>query len=333
MTGPGGLGGELRIVNPLPSALHHYEQELRDVLATCAELVVRSDKAVTVEMSDGEAPSRPGRAVATLLARSRRGPAATRLVLWPVFGLADAITWWRYRPGTWLVVHDPKPLRRQVGMGRFGAWVGGVASRHDVGVIVHSIPAHDVLTANRWDTVVLPHPIKRPDPAAGRPGGRRLTVLGQWKPARSLEPLRVLASADEWRDRRDVVGRGWPELAGWSVDSRFISEAELIDRIDAAACVVLPYHRYFQSNIAVRCLEQCTPVVGRPHPFLENLFGSGWPGLVVDDDWSAAAARASEVTIDDLRTRRQDYWERCTDAWQNFAQRLVSPEGFRSADQ
>jgi hypothetical protein len=326
---PAGLdhgASDVWLVNPLPIALHHYERELLDVLGTCQGLSARSDDAVTVEMTDGEAPSRPRRAAATLRARSRRGSPGARLVLWPVFGLADIATWWRYRPGTWVVVHDPKPLRRQVGMGRIGTMIGGVASRHEVGVIVHSTPAQDVLTAKRWNTVVLPHPIKRPDPQAGTPG-RRLTVLGQWKPTRSLEPLRRLAAVGEWGDRRDVVGRGWPDIAGWAVDSRFISEAELTERIDAAACVVLPYHRYFQSNIAVRCLEQCTSVVGRPHPFLENLFGPDWPGLVVDEDWAGAAARASAVSIEDLRARREDYWERCTNAWQIFARHFVSATG------
>ena len=159
---PAGLdqaASDIWLVNPLPVALHHYERELLDVLGTCEGLSARSDDSVTVEMSDGEAPSRPRRAAATLRARSRRGSPGARLVLWPVFGLADIATWWRYRPGTWVVVHDPKPLRRQVGMGRIGALIGGVASRHEVGVIVHSTPAQDVLTAKRWNTVVLPHPI------------------------------------------------------------------------------------------------------------------------------------------------------------------------------
>jgi hypothetical protein len=317
---------DLWLVNPLPAALHHYERELLDVLETCGGLTAVRDDSVTVEMSDGEAQSRPSRALATLRARAGRVSPGARLVLWPVFGLADVATWWRHRRDTWVVVHDPEPLRRQVGMGSIGGWIGGVASRHQVGVIVHSESAHNVLASKRWDTVLLPHPMKRPDAQAGRTGDR-LTVLGQWKPARSLDPLRQLAATTEWSDRREVVGRGWPDIDGWSVDGRFVSEPELVERIDEAACVVLPYHRYFQSNIAVRCLEQCTPVIGRPHEFLEHLFGPDWPGLVVDDDWAAAAARASAVPLDDLRSRRQAYWDRCTHAWQIFAADLVSAAG------
>jgi hypothetical protein len=312
------------LVNPLPAALHHYERELVDVLGTCELAGVQRDGSPGIEMTDGDASSRLGRAVNTLRWRLHGvDPAAVRLVLWPVFGLADAATWVRRRGTTWLIVHDPEPLRRQVGMGRIAAQLGGYASRHGVGVIVHSEPAAAVLRRNGWSTTMLPHPIRRPVDDQSLPGSR-LTVLGQWKPARSLAPLQALAAAEQWRDRRDVVGRGWPAVAGWAVDSRFVSEAELRERIAGSACLVLPYDRYFQSNIAVRCLEQRRPVVGRPHPFLQSLYGATWPGLVEDEDWVAATARAVTVTAEELDRLRQDYWERCILAWQQFVRQIVS---------
>jgi hypothetical protein len=318
------------VINPLPLTLHHYELELLDVLSGCRLASVAAGPTVSAEMTDGDASSRLGRAAKIVCSRLAGGDGAdVRLVLWPVFGLMDAMTWLRQRNGTWLVVHDPEPLRRQVGMGPISAWAGGLASRHGVGVIVHSVPASDVLRGKGWRTTTLPHPIRRPADRGGALEGLRLTVLGQWKPARSIVPLRALAAATEWHGRRDVVGRGWPEVDGWSVESRFVTEAELSARIDSSACVVLPYDRYFQSGIAVRCLEQLTPVVGQRHPFLQDLFGNDWPGLVDDDDWPAAVARVREVSPQELDNRRQVYWARCTNAWKSFLRQHAMPGNSR----
>lgn len=313
------------IVNPLPAALHHYELELGDIIEAGALGPAERLEVPTIEAT----PHRWARAKTALaLLRDRLRPAGREtpiLALWPAFGLADVATWWRWRRRVWVVIHDPEPLRAQYGMGRFALRISRRANTRGVGVIVHSAPAEQVLAAAGWVTVRLPHPICRRSPSV-TPDRRNLTVVGQWKPARSLEPLEALAALPEWNGLRRVVGRGWPDVAGWSVDSRFVSEDEIVAAIAGSQCVVLPYDRYFQSGIAVRCLEQGVPVVGRSHPFLIELFGSDWPGLVEDGDWRGAVDRARAVAAADLAERRAQYWSRCVSEWARFGSQVVSSE-------
>ena len=84
-------------------------------------------------------------------------------------------------------------------------------------------------------------------------------------------PAPVLADAGfELRIR----GRGWPQIAGWDVDSDFLPEETLKLEIESAAALLLPYSYYFQSGVAVRAIESSLPVVGRRHDFLEAMLGS-----------------------------------------------------------
>ena len=115
------------------------------------------------------------------------------------------------------------------------------------------------------------------------------------------------------------MGRGWPQVTGWDVDARFLSEAEVTAALSSAECLVLPYSLYFQSDVAVRALESMTPVVGVRHPFLEDLLGPDWPGLVDDGDWAAAVARAVLVPGPDLDALRWRAWDRCVAAWQGWS--------------
>jgi hypothetical protein len=309
---------ELRAIDPIPRALEHYRGELRDVMAACG--VVMNDQASPgIERSPG-GPSTARRAGRVLSWRIRtRKATGDTVVLFPAFGLADPVTWLGRRSSVWLVVHDPLPVARQFGTGRLAARLGRLGVDRKVRILVHSEPAADVLRQHGWAVELLPHPLRRPatgEPVADGEGAGPVTVLGQWKPARSLEPLRQFSAVTAWDGRRQVVGRGWPAVPGWSVDSRFVDEGELDDRIAAAACVLLPYERYFQSGIAVRCLESGAPVVGARHPFLEALFGETWPGLVDDDDWIAAAERVAAVPAATVLALRADYWRRCVAAWE-----------------
>lgn len=309
-------GSAIALANPLPAALHHYERELRDVLEAGGS-EVHDQACPDVEVAGHGRGLKLRRAIGSLTGRVGGSGSEPTVALWPVFGLADPATWVLHRGRIWVIVHDPEPLRAQAGMSRVAATLGRMASRRHIGVIVHTELAGAVLEDAGWDPIHLPHPICRPEPLA--PGsGDQLVVLGQWKPARSMEPLNRLARVPQWDGRRQVVGRGWPEVEGWSVDSRFVSEREVDLWIDRAASVVLPYARYFQSNISVRALERLRPVVGQGHEFLSGLFGTDWPGIVVDDDWAGAVEAVHRVTVAEMDARRKAYWDRCVEEWGRF---------------
>jgi hypothetical protein len=312
----------LGLANPLPEALQHYESELRDVLVASG-VSVRSAAVPSVEVAGASRAVKLSRAARTVVGRISPARTLSTLVLWPVFGMADPVTWSARRGRVWIVVHDASPLRDQAGMGRAASLAGRLAPRWRVGVIAHTDLAADVLRVAGWRPTVVPHPIRRPSSSTVSPGDR-VVVLGQWKPARSLQPLEALAQVAELDGCRQIVGRGWPKVAGWSMDDRFVPEAELTQWIDRSKCVVLPYDRYFQSNISVRALERLRPVVGRRHEFLLILYGEDWPGFVVNEDWAGAVERASAVSGEDLAIRRADYWDRCVAAWREFATKLPS---------
>jgi len=189
-------------------------------------------------------------------------------------------------------------------------------------VIALSEPAAGFLEQAGWRVSRLPLPIRHCDgPISG--AGTTVTVLGQWKPARSLEPLHALGADPALDGRRRIIGRGWQPIEGWDVENRFVSEAELEGAIESASCAVLPYDRYFQSDIAMRCLEHGRPVVGTPHPFLRDLYGEDWPGIVRGGDWAGAVARAEAVSPERLAERRVEYWERCVQEWGGWLNRLA----------
>lgn len=307
----------ITLANPLPAALHHYQRELREVLEG-AGVEVHGRHCPDVEVAGGGRALKLRRAVASLAGRVAVVGAEPTVSLWPVFGLADPMTWALHRGRVWVVVHDPTQLREQAGMGSLASKMGRLASRRRVGVLVHTAIAGDVLLAAGWDPVRVPHPIRRPEPVAVG-GGEQVLVLGQWKPARSMTPLEQLAGVGAWDGRRQIVGRGWPAVEGWSVDPRFVSEEEVDDWIDRAACLVLPYDRYFQSNVSVRALERLRPVVGRRHEFLLDLYGADWPGIVEGEDWGAAIVRVTSVTAEEMARRRAVYWDRCVAEWGAFA--------------
>src|SRR5882757_1667316 len=105
--------GPVWIYNPLPEALHHYEESLFEVLAA----------------------SKWGRARAALAelgAHAQSGREHGHLIVcWPTYGLLEPALWlptWRGSTVS-IVVHYPSPLRPQLGMGRIAAALGGRAAR------------------------------------------------------------------------------------------------------------------------------------------------------------------------------------------------------------
>jgi glycosyltransferase involved in cell wall biosynthesis len=322
------------IYNPLPSALHHYQTALVDVLSSCG-IETRSAGAPSVELHGNSTSQRAQAALADLgahLKAARRGGHV--IVCWPTYGLVEPLLWlasWR-RSTVSVIVHDPTPLRPQIGMGRTARVVGGLAGRtRTVDVVVHSQVASSELQAMGWTRPkVLPHPVCRPLPRPDEPGdARTVLVCGQYKPARDLDLLVSLAPLLRDRGfRLLVVGRGWPDIAGWEVDDRFLPESELDQRIGRSAAVLIPYSRFYQSGIAVRALELGAPVVGPRHPFLIDLFGDQWPGLISAGHGAAAWAEGLALVTRSsagLTARSAVFRERCEREWADYLRRLGIP--------
>ena len=314
----------VRVYNPLPLALRHYEDALLDVLASSG-IDARSVDAPSIEVSGASPVQRVRAAVAELAERSRTARGGGHLlVCWPTYGLLDPALWmsgWG-RTTVSVIVHDPTPLRRQLLMGPVAAKVGGWATRaRHLRVVAHSDLAAEALGALGWPApALLPHPLLESRGGSHRESRTSRTVLvcGQYKPARDLGLLRLLGPVLRERGYHPVIaGRGWPEVPGWEIVEGFLPESELDRRISASAAVLIPYSRFYQSGIAVRAVEFGVPVVGPDHPFLADLLGGRWPGLVPTDDplnWAdavgaVAADRELVLTAGHLsRVRCEQLW-------------------------
>lgn len=314
------------LVNPLPAALAHYESAVRQTLQSIG-LPVGQRPFPSTEMDKAGVPARLLRAARVFGAQRGAGRMALRsgddlLVLWPALGLLEPVGWWRPAPGrVRLVVHDPEPLRRQYGSNRTAARIGGMAARRLLDVVTHSEQAADALTALGWPApVVLPLPLAHVSEAvvgAACGGGGAVRVLGQYKDSRDLSALATLAHAPQMRGLSlEICGRGWPEVPGWHVTPRFLSEVEFDRAVATASCVVVPYRQVWQSDVALRAVEHGVPVVARRHPQLAALLGHDWPGLVDGDgDWPAAVRAVLSVSRGSVMALRERYRTVVESAW------------------
>ena len=309
------------VANTLPETLKHFEDELSDTLPRY-ELRPRRFA--------GEGTKQGGRIVQLLrylrFVRSVRREGVPVLVLWPLLGWLDLIVWGAFaRQRTVVMIHDPVPLRRQVGMDTGSLRLTRLATRwlRQLEVVVLSREAQAVVDAALPNvaTRLLPHPILAPaaQERQGAEAGDRLLVLGQYKPARDLELLERLAPHVSELGLRPVVrGRGWPEIEGWDVQEGFLSEEDFKQELSAASVLLVPYKHYFQSNVAARALESGVPVVGVKTDFMVSLLGEDAPTLVHEDsltDWLDAIHRAEAAPADSLH---REVWERVCTAWSGF---------------
>lgn len=165
------------------------------------------------------------------------------------------------------------------------------------------------------------HPILTAPTAHAEDAAVRRTVLvaGQHKPSRDTALLSALGPrlrAAGFVPR--IVGLGWPALPGWDHQDEFVDERRLAAEIASAAAVLIPYHRYWQSGIAIRALEANVPVVGGDTEFLTTLYGDGYPGLcgatADPDEWLGAIEAVSRrsYALDDYRTA---YRHRADESW------------------
>jgi hypothetical protein len=295
----GAVRSPVLVYNPLPAALRHFETELVSVLATTGHEIIRVPVG-SAEIGHGGAADRMRAACRDLLGRLQTSRIPGHVVVcWPVLGLAEPALWATASAQTrvTVLVHDPVPLRRQVGMGTAARTLGRLGANHPrVTVAVHSTPAATALREFGWPAPAqLPHPLlpRLVELAADRDV---ILVCGQYKPARDLRLLERLAAPLKDAGLRPVIrGRGWPQVAGWEVDEGFLSEDALDESLAESAAVLIPYAHFFQSGVAVRALELGVPVVGPRHEFLADLMGQDWPGLVDSEDPAIWAHAASDV--------------------------------------
>ncbi|WIB36517.1 MULTISPECIES: glycosyltransferase [unclassified Curtobacterium] len=283
------------IINPLGAALKHYTAELVSVLdASGAE----------IDLVEFPEPSAGGGTRLDWLKHHLAALWSTRIhdrkleterkciITWPTLGYLDTLLAALIAPKAWIVIHDPVPLVQSVGSGKLGQLaLRSIGNR--ARIIVHSEQAAQAVEAVSPSARVvrLPHPILPPQTRGPRVRATRPTVrvLGQYKADRDTDLMTAIA-----RDFPDadftVTGRGWPPVTGWQIDSRFVSEAEMEELISSAWTVLIPYRRFYQSGIAVRCLELGTPVVGPADSSLSALLRSA-PSLLAGsrhEEWVRA---------------------------------------------
>lgn len=327
------LAPHITVVNPLGGALAHYTKALRRHLL---------DAGFDVEMRSLLEPSISGKgrlhwvgSYAALLARAGvRSQGRTHvLVTWPVLGFLDLILVKLLCGPATVIYHDPQPLVRSVGSGARSA---AVAQRlaGSVPTLVHSEQAALAMRSLGLggSLRVVAHPAAVHE-AAVSPGQEppraqpTIRVLGQYKPDRDLQLLEFLAQRLAGSCRLEIVGRGWPDVEGWHVDPRFVSEPELDQLLATASALVIPYTRFFQSGIAVRALEKGVPVVGRAGTSLGDLYGAGSPLLVSDggpgpedvDAWLGAIGFALREGRTEAARAAASFRERASREWAEFA--------------
>lgn len=313
--------GQVTILNTLGGALAHYTSALRHNLeaggATCA--VVSIDE----PSISGEKSWRwVGQYLKALW--SLRRFQGTVIVTWPVLGFLDIpIAGLILGSRVSVIVHDPQPLVDARGYGAVSRWLASKVTAPEL--IVHSEQATDAISpsALRRRAVRLAHPMHRPqsvrlghdvEPYAVR-------VLGQYKPDRDLDALREISRASQGIALQ-IVGRRWPQVAGWAVRDEFVTETELSGLIQSSRAVVVPYRRFFQSGIAIRCLESGTAVVGPVGTSLDDLLGEASGALGDSGSWGSAVNWAiSACGQDEALAAAGRWYEKAGQEWSEWISR------------
>lgn len=285
------------VANPLPSALRSYTDALSHNLRE-AGAEVKDIDLPGMEVGEGGRRRRLWLVLTAIVGRIRilMRPRGVVICVWPGFGLLEPITWVlaSARHHVAIVYHDPVPIRRQFGYSRASLAVfrATLSMFRNIEVLAHSELARtDIKKSFGVQSALVPHPIRSAGGRSRASGdGRVVSVLGQYKPERTMDPLDQIAATHRGSGiELRIVGRGWPPVPGWTVSNRFVTEEEFSACIQESVCVVIPYARFYQSGVAARCLEQGTAVLAPRHENIAWLFGQEWPGMVDDQgDWSTA---------------------------------------------
>lgn len=321
------------IVNPLGGALDHYSDALAEALrATARSVAVRP----LVEPSRGGG-SRTGWLAAYLrelmaLRRRARHRGEVVIVAWPVLGYLDVVLLrflFGRRARAHVVVHDPKPLVRALGYSRPARFVARLVAGRST-VIAQSKAARVVLDDLGFGSVAqtLPLPLGLPESVAPRKDAV-IRVLGQFKRDRDTQLLEELADELDGRYLLEIHGRGWPEVAGWRVVEGFVSEERFDELVSTSGAVLIPYRRFYQSDVAVRCLERATPFVGPRESSLAEYYDDDSPLLVATkggrdqgraEVWSRAIDRACAMDQAKLHELSLAVRDETTRAWRQWLQ-------------
>lgn len=300
----------VRVVNCLPETLAHYSRVLVALLQQVGCDVLPSAPVAI------EGLSTVGKLQSGLrhLAFALRSADHRTVVAWPVFGLAEPLIWLRHRGRVHVVIHDARPMRRQVGYGRLASCIGVWAQRRGVEVLVHSPAASIELQRRGWEAPTLvAHPVAVHVPRSQ--SGQTVRVLGQYKPGRDIDSLERLGQHVKAK-RLDIVGRGWPPVAGWHVSNAFVGESDFCSLLSSSFAVVVPYRFVWQSGIAVRAIERGVPVVCWYNEGVAVTWGSDWPGFVRHShDWANAFDRACAVGAAEIESRAAAARDRCEGDW------------------
>lgn len=337
---------DIIVVNALPQTLDHYQGEFETIVRSMPGVWISR---VITERGDGQqsAASKMYAAVNILVSRLllySGGPHQTFIVVWPLFGYLDVLTWIRLarRSPIVMIIHDPLPLREQIGYSTLSAKMFKLVSRlKNIHILTHTTNAQQALLgATGVLASVAPHPMyaqtKKLRVTEKESSRKVVRILGQYKETRSLHPVRQIAETlGEDNYRLEILGRGWPDQNGWVVVDRFLSATDFDNSIRTADCVVIPYSRFYQSGVAVRCLESLVPIVGPRHPHLEELYGKEWPGLVDgEDNWAEAILNVTSPelsqNIEDLRGAA---FEGSITRWQRFLKSKLNNLNAAGADQ
>lgn len=288
------------LINPLGGALGHYTDSLASTLeAAGADVDVRAFDEPS--RCDGSKLRWLVRYVGVLLSvrRSLRGSVpTTAIVTWPVLGFLDLVILrviLGRKAESRLMLHDPVPLVHAVGYSRVSQLLGRLFSRRHR-IVVHSTAARDALRSTGYQrpAEIVPLPVT-PRPSTTTPEGSTpvVRVVGQYKGDRDLDVLREIGRSLESKAVLEIHGRRWPAVEGWSVTDEFVPEAELENLMATSDVVLIPYRRFFQSDIAVRCIEIGTPFIGPAESSLSELLPPA-SELLVTTEGLSTADRASE---------------------------------------
>lgn len=314
------------LVNPLGGALNHYEQEISSVLQSGGASIVALSTIEPSQSSKSRLLWLWETAGLFFKARriERRSPSARTLILWPALGYFDVFLARALRLRASVIIHDPHPLVRAIGYGRVARHLAaGVPSRR-IGLIAHSEEAAAIIgsEAPRLPLETLPHPILPYSRRASRDTGALplVSVLGQFKPDRDISAIVAIAEDLAASVSLHIHGRGWPNIPGWEVHSGFVPEQEMDELIASSSVVLIPYRRFYQSGVAMRCLENGTPVVGPRDSNLSDLLGKHSPLLVSNDphDWARAVGSAIEEVESTTEARAMSWRKRALDEWKRW---------------
>ncbi|MBP2411524.1 hypothetical protein JOF48_000323 [Arthrobacter stackebrandtii] len=263
--------------NPLPEALRHYQTELIETLDRVS-VVTKISANHPVENITGRLGAAHKLYNVVRNSRARRALNIPTIQLWPSMGLLEPLLWKTSSNNRHSIIyHDPVPIRKQIGFDCVSEMIAHrINSSKSPRLLVHSPDAESELAKlfPRMKIEMALHPVLS-EMKTSSVGAQDIIVAGQFKPERDLNLLSAIGpQLKNLGLRPRIFGRGWPDtITGWEIDSRYLSENELDQRIDAAAIVLIPYKNYFQSGIAIRALERGRPVVSPENSFTKLIFG------------------------------------------------------------